>query len=236
MTNSELWQQLPPDIQAALQNPRLINDELAERSLSEFIKQAWHVLEPGQAYSHGWHIDAMAEHLEAVTNGEITRLLINVPPGTMKSLTANVLWPAWEWIKHPNHRFVCASHEQGLAIRDNVKTRRLITSEWYQERWPMGLAKDQNAKLYFENDSFGFRQACAVESMTGRRGDRVIWDDPHTIEGALSPAKSATTLRVFDETLPTRLNNPKSSAIVIIMQRIGEEDVSGHILARELGY
>ena len=77
MTNSELWQQLPPDIQAALQNPRLINDELAERSLSEFIKQAWHVLEPGQAYSHGWHIDAMAEHLEAVTNGEITRLLIS---------------------------------------------------------------------------------------------------------------------------------------------------------------
>ena len=92
MTNSELWQQLPPDIQAALQNPRLINDELAERSLSEFIKQAWHVLEPGQAYSHGWHIDAMAEHLEAVTNGEITRLLINVPIAPLTSIYRSVVY------------------------------------------------------------------------------------------------------------------------------------------------
>lgn len=215
-----------------------IEREACRRSLVEFIRSAWHVLEPGQPYVHGWHVDALAEHLTAVSDGEITRLLINIPPGTMKSMLTGVFWPAWEWGPRaaPHTRVIGASHEQTLAIRDNLKMRRLVASDWYQSRWPIVLMGDQNAKTKFENDATGFRQACAVGSMTGNRGDRVIWDDPHSVEAALSDAHRETALRVFQETLPTRLNSPERSAIIVVMQRLHESDVSGHILENDLGY
>lgn len=215
-----------------------IEREACRRSLATFVREAWHVLEPGQPYIHGWHVEAVCAHLEAITAGDLTRLLINIPPGTMKSTLVSVFWPAWEWGPKgmPHIRFIGASHEQGLATRDTLKMRRLVTSEWYQQRWPLTLTGDQNQKTYYENASTGFRQACAVASMTGRRGDRVAWDDPHSAESALSVAHRETALRVFQETLPTRLNNPDSSAIVIVMQRLHEADVSGFILENDLGY
>lgn len=213
-----------------------IERELYSTSLIDFVKASWHILEPGNPYIHGWHVDAICEHLEAVSRGEITRLLINVPPGTMKSTLSSVFWPAWEWATKPHLRTIGASHSQSLAIRDTMKMRRLIQSDWYQERWPTALTTDNNQKTSFENDKTGFRQAVAVASMTGARGDRVIWDDPHSVEAALSEAHRETALRVFRETLPTRLNSPERSAIVIIMQRLHENDVSGYILENDLGY
>lgn len=215
-----------------------IEREACRRSLANFIKLAWHVIEPTQPYVHGWHIDALAQHLEAVTAGDINRLLINIPPGTMKSLVTGVFWPAWEWgpKARPSNRYVAASHSEDFSIRDTLKMRRLVSSEWYQKRWPIMLSRDQNEKKKFENQSTGFRQAMAMKSLTGTRGDRVLLDDPHSIEGAISEADRTTTLRVFKETVPTRLNNPDKSAIVVVMQRIHEEDVSGLILAEDLGY
>jgi len=215
-----------------------VEREACRRSLSTFIKRAWHVLEPGQKYSHGWHMDAMSEHLQAVTEGKISRLLINVPPGTMKSMSVSVFWPAWEWGPRgmPHIRFIGASHEEGLATRDNMKMRHLVQSEWYQRLWPTPLMGDQNQKTYFQNTHTGWRQSCPVGSMTGKRGDRVAWDDPHSVEDAHSDAQLETANRIFRETLPTRLNNPDSSAIIIVMQRLSEKDVSGYIVAEELGY
>ena len=215
-----------------------IEREYCARSLAAFVREAWHVLEPGQPYIHGWHVDAICEHLEAITHGDLNRLLINIPPGTMKSTLTSVFWPAWEWGPKgiPHVRMIGASHEQGLAVRDTRKMRNLITSPWFQERWPIGLTSDQNQKTFYENDATGWRQACAVASMTGKRGDRVVWDDPHSVEAALSVAHRETALRVFQETLPTRLNNPDSSAIVIVMQRLHESDVSGFILEDDYGY
>lgn len=221
----------PDDILAA-------ERELCRRSLAAFVRRAWKVLEPGQPYIHGWHVDAVCEHLEAITTGELNRLLINIPPGTMKSTLVSVFWPAWEWGPRglAHMRFIGASHEQGLAIRDTRKMRNLITSDWYQRLWPLELSGDQNQKTYYENNATGFRQACAVASMTGRRGDRVALDDPHSVEAALSDAHRETAIRVFQETLPTRLNNPDSSAIVVVMQRLHENDVSGLILSEDYGY
>jgi predicted phage terminase large subunit-like protein len=215
-----------------------IEREFCARRLARFIERAWPVVEPGTRYVHGWHIDAIAEHLEAVTAGEITRLLINVPPGTMKSLAVGVLWPAWEWgpRRHPELRYVGAAHAQDLAARDNMRMRRLVKSEWYQRLWPLGIAADQDAKLKFENAATGFRAAVAATAMTGHRGDRVLYDDPHSVEGALSDVQRTTVLRVFSETVTTRLNSPERSAIVVVMQRLHEQDLSGHILERELGY
>lgn len=214
-----------------------IERELSKRSLAEFAKLAWPVLEPATELKWGWALDAICEHLEAVTLGQIDKLLMNVPPGSMKSLLTGVLWPAWEWGAKglPQHRFLGTAHSQSLAVRDNMKARRLIASQWYQERWPIALTTDQNAKTKFENDKTGFREAMAFTSMTGSRGDRVILDDPISADSANSEAEIENAKITFTETLPTRVNN-EDSAIVVIMQRLNERDTSGVILAKELDY
>lgn len=214
-----------------------VERELCKRSLSDFLQLAWSHIDPVK-YVHNWHIDALADHLEACAKGDIKRLLINIPPGTSKSTMAGVMFPAWLWgpFGWAGARIIGAAHEQGLAVRDNRKMRELVTSPWYQSHWPLKLMGDQNEKLYFENDSKGFRQASAVASMTGRRGDFVIWDDPHTPEKALSDVDRTKTIRIFRETLPTRLNDPERSVIIVVMQRLHEGDVSGEILASESDY
>jgi predicted phage terminase large subunit-like protein len=191
-------------------------------------------------YVHGWHIDAVAEHLTAITDGQISRLLINVPPGMMKSLLVGVLWPAWEWgpRNRPSTRVVATSHSIPLAVRDNLKARRLVQSEWYQGLWGdrVKLTGDQNAKTKFENTATGFRDAMAFRSLTGSRGDRVVIDDPHSVDGAESEAERTSVTQTFLESVPTRLNDPKRSAIVVVMQRLHERDVSGVAIAKGLGY
>lgn len=220
----------------------------AAESLVAFIRMAWSIVEPGQPYTHGWHIDAICEHLEAITDGHeledgtpYNRLLINVPPGTMKSLITNVFWPAWEWgpCNMPHLRYVCAAHKvENLSARDSRRMRQLITSEWYQARWGdnVKLAKDQNEKLNFVNSAGGFRIATAITSLTGIRGDRLLLDDPHSVDSAASDTQRQTEVTTFLEAIPTRLNDPIRSSIVVIMQRLHEEDVSGIILDKQLGY
>lgn len=209
------------------------------KSLVGFVRLAWSQLEPGTPYIHGPHIDKIAEHLEAVHRGEIKRLLINVPPGAMKSLLCGVFFPAWEWgaMNRPDLRYVGIAHEQGLGVRDNLKTRRLIESPWYQNTFPhVQLVKDQNEKLNFENTARGFRQVATPSNVTGKRGDRVICDDLLSAENANSEAHREGVNRWYRESLPTRLNKPSESAIVNIMQRLHERDVSGLILAEDMGY
>ena len=226
---------------------KTVQKAMCERSLAEFIKKAWHIIEPGQPYVHGWHIDFLCAHLEAITEGRVledgtiyNRLLVNIPPGTMKSLCISVFWPAWEWGPQnmPNMRYVCVSHNQDIAIRDNLRMRRLVESEWYQDFWGdrVTMTGDQNAKTKFENAATGFRQAVAAGSITGSRGDRVIIDDPFSVEDAASEQIRQTRTEWFLESVPSRLNNPISSAIIVVMQRLHEEDTSGLILDRQLGY
>lgn len=214
-----------------------IERELCRRSLAEFAKRAWKVLEPAAELKWGWALDAICLHLEAVTDGRITRLLMNVPPGCMKSLLTGVIWPAWEWGPKglPEMRFVGTAHEEQLAIRDSRKCRDLIKSEWYQSLWPVELASDLDGKREFGNTNKGFRQARAFTSMTGVRGDRVILDDPISADNANSEAKLEAARIAFTETLPTRVNSDKS-AIVVIMQRLNQKDVSGVILDMGLPY
>lgn len=205
----------------------------ASASLYEFVKQSWHVVEPGIEFIPSWHIEIICEHLEAVSAGEIRRLLINIPPRHSKSTIVSVMWPAWEWITNPQEKFLCASYSGTLAIRDNLKTRRLIQSPWYQERWGhmFAFAGDQNAKQRFENDKTGYRIATSVGgTATGEGGSRLLLDDPHSAMEAQSDAMRETALEWFDMAWSTRLNNPKTDAMVTIMQRLHERDISGHIL------
>lgn len=201
----------------------------AEESLIEFMRKAWPVLEPTRPLVEGWALEALCQHLEAVTKGDIDRLLINIPPGFTKSMTTRVFWPAWEWAFNPDRRFIGASYDQALATRDNVRMRRLINSDWYQERWGhvFALMSDQDAKMRFDNTRTGFSVATSVGGLgTGERGDRFLIDDPHNVVKAESKADREKAVRWFNETVPTRMNDPEKSAIVIIMQRVHEEDVS----------
>ena len=252
MTNREavlgLYEKLAAEFGSLEQAKIEVDRVLCGKSLANFVRLAWHVVEPGQPYVHGWHIDFICAHLEAITNelrlddGSIyNRLLINIPPGTMKSLLTNVFWPAWEWgpKNKPHMRYVCAAHKvENLSARDSRRMRLLITSEWYQQRWgaSVNLAADQNEKLNFQNTAGGFRIATAINSLTGIRGDRVIIDDPHSVDSAASEAMRESETTTFLEAIPTRLNDPIKSSIVVIMQRLHQEDVSGVIIEKELGY
>lgn len=207
------------------------------KSFPTFIKQAWPVLHSMDQLRWGWSMDAICDHLVAITNGDIMHLLCNVPPGMMKSLMFNVFWPAWEWgpIGMQHLSYIGASHNLKLATRDNMKLRRLIKSEWYQSRWNVKLLDDQDAKTNFSNDKMGFCEVMAFTAMTGSRGHRIRVDDPHTVKTAESDAQREEVLMNFDESLPSRKVNAQSS-IAIVMQRLHEADVSGHILTQGYDY
>lgn len=205
----------------------------ASASLYEFVKQSWGVVEPGVPFVGSWHIETICEHLEAVSAGDIQRLLINIPPRHSKSTIVSVMWPMWEWLTDPAQKFLCSSYSGNLSIRDNLKARRLVQSPWYQERWGhmFKLAGDQNAKQRFENDCTGYRIATSVGgTATGEGGSRLILDDPHGAQAAQSDTIRESDLEWFDVVWSTRLNNPKTDAMVTVMQRLHERDISGHIL------
>lgn len=204
-------------------------------SLRAFIAAAWPVLEPATPFVPGWHIDAMAEHLEAVSRGEIRALVINVPPRHMKSLCVSVFWPVWSWTYRPSTRWLYASYALSLSIRDSLKCRRLIESAWFQERWGtvFRLAPDQNMKSRFDNDKSGYRIATSVGgAATGEGGDVIVADDPHKVAEVESDAMRTSVIDWWDGTMATRLNDPKRGAKVIVMQRTHTEDLAGHVLAQ----
>ena len=204
-----------------------------------FIEEFWPVLEPSKPFIGGWAIQAVCDHLEAVTRGDIQYLLITVPPGMMKSLTVAVFWPAWEWaIGMTSMRYLTTSYSEANVLRDNQKMRRLVECEKYQALWgdEVQFARDQNAKGKFENTKTGGREGRAFGSMTGGRGDRVIIDDPHSVDTAESDTQRQATVTTFREAIPDRLNDMTTSAIVVIMQRLHENDVAGTIISLKLPY
>lgn len=206
-----------------------------ELSLYEFVRQAWRTMEPGIPFVPSWHIQIICEHLEAITSGEIKRLLINIPPRHSKSTIVSVAYPCWEWIRRPQEKYLCASYSGSLAIRDNLKARRLVTSPWYQGRWGgiVKLTGDQNAKQRFENDRSGYRIATSVGgTATGEGGSRLILDDGISTQDAQSDAVRASTLEWMDMAWSTRLNNPKLDAMIEVAQRSHQDDPSGHRLAQ----
>ena len=126
---------------------RELTKRRCERSLAEFAKHCWHIVEPATPYKHGWHIDAICEHLEAVTSGDIRNLVINMPPRHMKSMLVSVFWPVWVWTTDPSARWLFSSYAQSLSIRDSLKCRRILESSWYRSFWPhVKLVTDQKPK------------------------------------------------------------------------------------------
>ena len=212
-----------------------VDAEECRRSLSTFIRRAWPVIEPGTEYRHNWHIDAIAEHLEAVTRGEITRLLINMPPRYMKSIAVSIMWPVWEWMDRPTSRWMFATYAGSLSEDHSIARRAILQSPWFAERFGRRFHLTTDLVTDLRNDQRGVMTATSFGgTATGKGGNRVVIDDPHNPKKAESDAERAETLRAFDRTFSNRLNDKKRDAIVVVMQRLHEKDVSARCL--ELGY
>jgi predicted phage terminase large subunit-like protein len=171
--------------------------------------------------------------LEAVTAGQIRRLLVTIPPRHGKSLIVSVMWHCWEWASRPDGRWLFASYAEALAIRDNVRSRRLIQSVWYQSNWGQvfQFCGDQNEKRKVETNRGGHRLAVGVAgSATGEGGSRLVIDDPHNIREVESDQVRKSVLDWHDQVWSTRANDPKNAGRVIIMQRCHQQDLAGHVL------
>lgn len=212
--------------------------EECRRDFKAFIKCAWVVLEPGTALKWNWHMDALAEHMQAIMDGQITRLVINIAPGHTKSTIVSQCFPAWVWTRRPEMRLLCASTNLDLAIRDNRNCRYLIESEWYRACYgrlfhlnetAFDMSDDQNAKSYFENDRKGFRQAISVGGKgIGKRGDLNIIDDPH--DPREGDVEREGVIEWFRQVWIGRLNDQEHGPMMIMGQRIHDEDLCGYVL------
>jgi len=209
--------------------------------LHTFMRQAWPVLEPDTPFVDGPHIEAITDHLEAVSAGELRKLMINVPPATSKSTTVSVIWPVWDWIHKPNRSFITGSYHIDLSTDFAVKSRDLIQSWWFQSRWGhlFQMKGDENLKTRYRNDRRGRRYATSPGGGgTGQHANIIIVDDPHNAKEAEGATPSALQAAIGwqDGTLSTRFADPKTGAEVIIMQRLHEADLCGHLLAKEDGH
>lgn len=204
----------------------------SERSFYEFVKYAWSVIDPS-TFVDGWHIKAICDHLQAVHEGKIKRLIINIPPRAGKSLLVSVLYPAWVWIHKPAHRFLTGSHGKELAIRDTRRSRVLLQSDWYIKFWgeKFKISSDQNQKSRYDNTIGGVRLAFSIGGLlTGEGGDTIIIDDPLDADESYNKNSIMGVNEWYSSTLTTRLNDQVESAIILIMQRLNINDLSGYLL------
>ena len=229
-------------------DPREVMRELDrvdfEKDFYLFFEAGWKYIDPSP-FVPGLSLEAVADHLMAVARGEINRLIINIPPRMSKSSLTSVSFPAWVWAQRrktpmsgPGVQFLHASYSQSLSLRDSVKCRRLIESPWYQGLWGdrFSLMGDQNTKTRFDNSATGSRLCTSVGStLTGEGGNVIIIDDPNAAQEAFSDATIETTINWWDSALSTRLNDPKTGAFIVIQQRLAENDLTGHILSKDVG-
>lgn len=207
---------------------------LAGKSLRAFVQLAWHIVEPQQPYKHNWHHDCITDHLEAVRRGEIKRLVINQPPATTKSLIASVMFNAWVWATEPWQKFLCLSFDQSLSTRDCDRVRGLVESEFFQERWNVEMDPRMNTKTRFQNTQKGWRIGTSFGGrIVGEHPHFKIIDDPHNPKNQLLADSDLVRAReVFDYGLAPR-GATLNAATVLIMQRLHEGDLAGHMLAKE---
>lgn len=155
----------------------LLTRRHARENLYEYIKAVWPIMEPGYAFRDGWMVGALAEHLQAVIEGEIRFLLINMPPRLLKTATSGVAMPSWAWIQRPELKFLYASYSHALALDASLKCRNVIRSRWYQARWGdrFSIRDDRDTKDYYANDRGGERLITSTDgTTTGRGGDVIV--------------------------------------------------------------
>lgn len=210
-----------------------VEAEICRRSFYEFVLRAWHVVET-DVFVDGWHIRAICDYLEACYEGRIRNLIVNVPPRHMKSLLLNVFFPAWVWARNPTKKFLYTSYAEDLVARDSEKCKKLIQSQWYQERFDVVLEQSPQTTTKFMNTAGGYRYSFGFGgAITGQGADFILIDDPLKSTDADSEAVRKKVNEDYDNAVSNRLNNPKTGVRIIIMQRLHELDLVGHILSKK---
>src|ERR1700751_333569 len=202
--------------------------------LGWFAERCFSELNPQAAFLTNWHIEVIAAKLAAVCQGKIRRLIINLPPRHLKSLMASIAFPAWCLGHNPSAQILCVSYAQDLADKLARDCRGVMLTPWYHRISPTRLAPHRHAVQEFITTLQGYRLATSTGGvLTGRGADFILIDDPLKPEEALSKALRLACNEWFLNTLYSRLNDKRSGAIVIIMQRLHEDDLVGHVLAQE---
>ena len=216
---------------------RKLHATLCRRKLRYFIEAAWPIVEPAKPFVPNWHIDVVCEVLERVTAGEITRLIVNIPPGCMKSLIISVMWPAWMWISQPHLRFLTAAFIDTNTIRDLMRVRDIVQSEWFQLNFSqVQFRDDQNQKTKLGTSESGWRIATSVGGGgMGEHPDYTIVDDPLNPKMAVSDTQREEANDWFDGTMASR-GLSRDVRQVVVMQRLHERDLSGHLLKEKTGW
>lgn len=204
--------------------------------LDRFAQRAWGIIDPGVPLKWNWHHDRVCAHLEAVTLLLFRNLIVNIPPRCTKSRLVSVMWPAWAWTFLPHTRWLFSSYAGERAVQDAIETRRILGSPWYQGHWGhrFQLTGDQNVKSRYQNDRGGLRVSTGVRGKgLGEGGDFIVTDDPHKREDVFSKGVRTATNEWWTRTMGTRDNDPTTTGRVIILQRLHEEDIVGHVTERE---
>lgn len=217
-----------------------IDAERARRSFHFFFQRfAWPVLQPATPFKDNWHVGAICEHLTAVKQGQIRRLLINMPFRMLKSSLVSHAFPVWDWINNPSRQFLTASYSKDIATRDAVDSRRVIESQEYQRAFGhlFEMTGDQNVKSRYENDKRGMRTVTSTDGAgTGFGGDIRIVDDPVSAKDANSPLALAASIEWWKGTMATRANDPSHGAVIVVHQRLNQNDLTGYLLEEEEGW
>lgn len=208
--------------------------ERARRRLDVFLAQAWDHIEPARPFMPNWHVDAICEHLAAVARGQIKRLLICQPPGSAKSTIGSVTWPSWVWTWRPTWKLIGASYAHNLAVRDAMRMRDLVRSDWYRAAFGVEIRDDIDRQDDFANTAGGRRLATSVGAgTTGWRADALLIDDALPAAAAFSKAQREECWRWFTTTMTSRLDDPANAAIVVVGQRLATDDLPGRLLAED---
>ena len=210
----------------------------AEGDLQQFVQAAWPILEPTTPLQWNWHLELLCEYLKQAACGRCRRLIVNVPPRSMKSLLCTVFYPVWRWCTEPQRRFMFVSYSEELSTDHSVFRRNVLSSKLYRDWWgeKVESSKGQNLKTQYENTRRGVMFATSINaSATGKGCDELIVDDPLNASHAFSDQEREVANRNFDATFRSRLNNPATGTIIVIMQRLHDDDLTGHLLRQEPG-
>jgi predicted phage terminase large subunit-like protein len=223
-----------PSIAKATPAKAEVLNSILRTRLAAFTRKTFTTVDPGAAYQHNWHIDLIAEYLEACTRGEIKRLIINMPPRYMKSISVSVAWPAWLLGRNPSEQIMAASYADNLSIKLSTDCRLVLQSSWYRDIFPgTVITGDQNEKRKFVTTQRGHRIATTVgSSIIGEGGNILIVDDPVNAMQALSETERERANLWFDQAYSTRLNDKKNGVMVLVMQRLHQNDLTGHLLEK----
>ncbi len=212
-----------------------VEDTSVQNNYYEFLKTAFNVVNPHATFVPNWHIELLCRYLEAVDKGLIKRLIINMPPRHLKSITISSAWPAWILGRKPHSKLIVSSYSQALSDTLSLDTKAIMQTEWYRTLFPhTRIIRGENKRNKFVTSRRGMRFATSVgATLTGEGGDVLIIDDPHTPAQANSAKYRKRVMDWFDQTLSTRLNNPQEGKIVLVMQRLNQNDLTGHLLAKK---